>query len=94
VPQIPTIAASAAAPSITDLADAARVGQWLHARHRLLGGARPIEALAEGRVEDVRLAAQGFVDGSYVWCGRRRLGHRSRGGSATGFGIRVRRADR
>ena len=42
------------------------VGQWLHARNRLLGGARPIEVLAEGRSADVRLAAQAFVDGSYV----------------------------
>lgn len=42
------------------------VGQWLHARNRLLDGARPIEALAEGRFEEVRDAAQAFVDGSYV----------------------------
>lgn len=42
------------------------VGQWLHARNRLLAGARPIEALAEGRSQDVRLAAQAFVNGSCV----------------------------
>ncbi len=42
------------------------VGQWLHARNRLLDGARPIELLAEGRVEEVRQAAYGFVDGAYV----------------------------
>lgn len=32
------------------------VGQWLHARNRLLDGDRPIEALADGRVPDVRRA--------------------------------------
>jgi len=42
------------------------VGQWLHARNRLLGGERPIELLAAGRVAEVREAAQAFVDGSYV----------------------------
>lgn len=42
------------------------VGQWLHARNRLLDGARPIDALGEGRYEQVREAAQSFVDGSYV----------------------------
>ena len=42
------------------------VGQWLHARNRLLAGERPIEALAAGRAQDVRDAAQAFVDGSYV----------------------------
>ena len=41
-------------------------GQWLHARNRLLGGARPLELLASGRGEEVRRAAQAFVDGSYV----------------------------
>jgi len=42
------------------------VGQWLHARNRLPGGARPIEALAEGRTEDIQLAARAFVDGFYL----------------------------
>jgi hypothetical protein len=42
------------------------VGQWLHARSRLLAGERPIDVLAVGRVEDVRRAAQSFIDGSYV----------------------------
>ena len=42
------------------------VGQWLHARNRLLAGERPIEALGAGRTSDVRRAAQAFVDGSYV----------------------------
>ena len=42
------------------------VGQWLHARNRLLGGRRPLEVLAEGGADDVRRAAQAFVDGAYV----------------------------
>lgn len=42
------------------------VGQWLHARNRLLAGRRPLEVLADGAIEDVRQAAQAFVDGSYV----------------------------
>lgn len=51
---------------LSDSLTARGVGQWLHARNRLLGGARPIEALIEGRDQDVRQAAQAFVDGSYV----------------------------
>lgn len=42
------------------------VGQWLRARNRLLDGVRPIDGLAQGRSEQVREAAQAFVDGSYV----------------------------
>lgn len=42
------------------------VGQWLHARNRLLGDERPLELLAAGRLDEVRRAAQAFVDGSYV----------------------------
>jgi hypothetical protein len=42
------------------------VGQWLHARSRLLGGQRPVELLKVGKVEEVRRAAAAFVDGSYV----------------------------
>lgn len=42
------------------------VGQWMHARNRLLGGERPIEALSAGRFDEVRSAAQAFVEGSYV----------------------------
>lgn len=42
------------------------VSQWLHARNRLLGGERPLAVLAAGRGEDVRNAAQAFIDGSYV----------------------------
>jgi len=32
----------------------------------VLDGGRPIDLLAEGRVDDVRQAAQSFVDGAYV----------------------------
>lgn len=42
------------------------VGQWLHAMNRLLGGQRPIDLLADERFEEVREAAEAFVDGSYV----------------------------
>lgn len=42
------------------------VGQWLHARNRLLGGDRPVELLKLGMVEDVRRAAAAFADGSSV----------------------------
>jgi hypothetical protein len=42
------------------------VGQWLHARNRLLGGSRPIEALHDGRLIEVDRAAQAFIDGAYV----------------------------
>lgn len=40
------------------------VGQWLHAKHRLLGGERPVDLLAEDHYEEVRSAADTFVDGS------------------------------
>lgn len=40
------------------------VGQWLHARNRLLDGRRPLELLGSGSVDDVRQAAQAFVDGA------------------------------
>jgi transcriptional regulator with XRE-family HTH domain len=42
------------------------VGQWLHAKNRLLDGERPIDLLAEKRHEEVRGAAEAFIDGSYV----------------------------
>lgn len=42
------------------------VGQWLHARNLLLGGASPIDLLADGRADEVRHAAHSFVDGAYV----------------------------
>ncbi len=42
------------------------VGQWLHAQNRLLGGERPLHLVAAGRLDEVRQAAQAFIDGSYV----------------------------
>ena len=42
------------------------VGQWLHARNRLLESARPIDLLSEGRVDEVSQAAHSFVDGAYL----------------------------
>ncbi|MHB8263437.1 MAG: DUF2384 domain-containing protein [Acidimicrobiales bacterium] len=42
------------------------VDQWLHARNRLLDGARPVDLLYDGRFEEVQKAAKGFVDGAYV----------------------------
>ncbi|HMM48869.1 MAG TPA: hypothetical protein PKE32_04580 [Miltoncostaeaceae bacterium] len=42
------------------------VGQWLHAKNRLLEGQRPVDLLAEDRYDEVRGAAEAFVDGAYV----------------------------
>lgn len=42
------------------------VGQWMHAKNRILGGERPVELLAEDRHDEVRAAAEAFIDGSYV----------------------------
>lgn len=42
------------------------VGQWLHAMNRLLDGQRPIDLLAQDRHDEVRSAAEAFIDGSYV----------------------------
>jgi hypothetical protein len=42
------------------------VGQWLHARNRLLGGRRPLDLLREGDQEAVLGAARSFADGAYV----------------------------
>lgn len=51
---------------LSDSLSARGVGQWLHARNRLLGGERPIDLLVAGRFEEARQAAQAFVEGSYV----------------------------
>ncbi|HUH67427.1 MAG TPA: DUF2384 domain-containing protein [Mycobacterium sp.] len=42
------------------------VGQWLHAKNRLLDGERPVDLLAKERYDEVRRAAEAFIDGSYV----------------------------
>ena len=42
------------------------VGQWLHAKNRLLEGQRPLDLLATDHYDEVRRVAEAFVDGSYV----------------------------
>lgn len=42
------------------------VGQWLHAKNRLLDGQRPVDLLAADRFDEVRGAAESFTDGAYV----------------------------
>jgi len=42
------------------------VGQWLHARNRLLGDACPLNLIAAGDTARVREAAASFVDGAVV----------------------------
>lgn len=42
------------------------VGQWLHAKNRVLHGQRPVELLAEDHYDDVLAAAEAFIDGAYV----------------------------
>lgn len=42
------------------------VGQWLHAKNRLLEGRRPLDLLAEDRYDTVRQAAEAFVGGAHV----------------------------
>jgi hypothetical protein len=42
------------------------VGQWLRAPNRLLAADRPLDALRDGRAEEVRKAAAAFAEGAYV----------------------------
>jgi len=42
------------------------VGRWLHAKNRLLDDERPVDLLANDRFDDVRRAAEAFIDGAYV----------------------------
>ena len=42
------------------------VGQWLHAKNRLLESERPVELLAENRFDEVREAAEAFIDDTYA----------------------------
>ena len=42
------------------------VGQWLHARHRLLPGRRAIDVLAEGDAGKVEQAAAAYLAGDFV----------------------------
>jgi hypothetical protein len=51
---------------LSDSLTARGVGQWLHAKNRLLDGDRPVDLLVEDRHEEVRTAAEALVAGSYV----------------------------
>ncbi len=51
---------------LSDSLTARGVGQWLHAKNRLLEGQRPVDLLAEDRYDEVRGAAEAFIDGAYV----------------------------
>lgn len=42
------------------------VGQWLHAKNRLLHSERAIELLTDARVSEVRATVRAFVEGAYV----------------------------
>jgi hypothetical protein len=42
------------------------VGQWLHAKNRLLDRERPVDLLVEDRYGEVRSAAEAFIAGSHV----------------------------
>lgn len=42
------------------------IGQWLRARNQLLDGQRPLDLIADGRIEPVRAAVEAFLDGSYA----------------------------
>ena len=42
------------------------VGQWLHAKNRLLHSERAIDLLAHCRGDEVRVAAKAFIDGAYI----------------------------
>lgn len=51
---------------LSDSLTARGVGQWLHARNRLIGGRRPLDVLRDGGLPDVLQVAHSFVDGAYV----------------------------
>jgi hypothetical protein len=51
---------------LADSLPAGGVGRWLHAKNHLLNGRRPVDMLAQDHYEQVRNAAAGCVDGSYV----------------------------
>ncbi len=44
----------------------AGIEQWLRASNRLLGGRRPLDLVREGDLDEVKGAAQAFVDGGYL----------------------------
>jgi hypothetical protein len=51
---------------LSDTLTARGVRQWLNARNRLLENRRPVELIAEGETDRVRLAAASFVEGAVV----------------------------
>ncbi len=51
---------------LEDSLTAKGIRQWLRARNRSLGGARPIQLLKEGKFEPVYEAACAFRDGEYL----------------------------
>jgi hypothetical protein len=51
---------------LSDSLTARGVGQWIHARNRVLGGERPIDVLSQGDFTRVEQAARAFIEGSYV----------------------------
>ena len=53
-------------PTLPAIKPFKKYGQWLHAKNRLLDGQRPVDLLAEDRYQDVRSAAESFIDGAYV----------------------------
>ena len=53
-------------PLPSDSLTARGVGQWLHAKNRLLEGRRPVDLLAEDRYDEMRGAAEAFFDVAYV----------------------------
>jgi hypothetical protein len=42
------------------------VGQWLHAKNRLLDRERPVDLLVDDRYQEVHSAAEAFIAGSYM----------------------------
>jgi uncharacterized protein (DUF2384 family) len=52
--------------TLRDTLTARGVGQWLHARNRMLDARRPIDVLAAGDYDEVQRAAEAFVDGTYL----------------------------
>ena len=51
---------------LKDTLTARGVGQWFRARNRVLGGRRPGDVLAEGKIDAVKGAAEAYLEGAYV----------------------------
>lgn len=50
---------------LSELYDPEETRLWLYARHRLLGGARPIDLIHDGRAEEVLGIIESLDEGSY-----------------------------